>query len=232
MRSPNHQAPRRLQLLRQGPRKAVAAGSARHILGRPTAPRALAPKTAQQGLMALYTKTGDEGETGLFGNRRVSKDDLRIEAYGVIDELNSCLGVLRSETLDPQTEARIQQMQNLLFECGADLATDGGCASVPAVTHAIAQMETWIDESEVELPPLRNFILPGGSRAAGLLHVARTIARRAERRFWTLAKVAHDVPRPIGVLLNRMSDLFFSWARRANVRAGVADVPWTRQKSN
>ena len=75
--------------------------------------------------MALYTKTGDEGETGLFGNRRVSKDDLRIEAYGVIDELNSCLGVLRSETLDPQTEARIQQMQNLLFECGADLATDG-----------------------------------------------------------------------------------------------------------
>lgn len=182
--------------------------------------------------MPLYTKTGDEGETGLFGNRRVPKDDLRIEAYGVIDELNSCLGVLRCERLDPETDAQLQQMQNLLFECGADLATEGGCASVPAVTHAIAQMELWIDASETELPPLRNFILPGGSRAAGLLHVARTIARRAERRFWTLAKVVHDVPRPIGILLNRMSDLFFSWARRANVRAGVADVPWTRQKSS
>ena len=179
--------------------------------------------------MSLYTKTGDEGETGLFGNRRVPKDDLRIEAYGAIDELNSCLGLLRCERFEPETDGRLETMQNLLFEIGADLATDGGNASVSAVTHAIALMEQWIDGSEQELPQLRNFVLPGGSRASGLLHVARTVARRAERRFWTLAKVAHDVPRPIGVLLNRMSDLCFSWARRANVRAGVADVPWQRQ---
>lgn len=182
--------------------------------------------------MSLYTKTGDEGETGLFGNRRVPKDDLRIEAYGAVDELNSCLGLMRCERFDAETDARLQTMQNLLFEIGADLATDGGNASVAAVEHAISQMETWIDASEKELPPLRNFVLPGGSRASGLLHVARTVARRAERRFWTLAKVAHDVPRPIGILLNRMSDLFFSWARRANARAGVADVPWQRQKGS
>ncbi len=182
--------------------------------------------------MPLYTKTGDEGETGLFGNRRVPKDDLRIEAYGVIDELNCCLGLLRTEGLDAETDARLQLLQNLLFECGADLATEGGCACVPAVTSAIAQMEKWIDASESELSPLRNFILPGGSRASGLLHVARTITRRAERRYWTLARVVPDVPRPIGILLNRMSDLFFSWARRANVRAGVSDVPWTRQPSS
>lgn len=180
--------------------------------------------------MSLYTKTGDEGETGLFGNRRVPKDDLRIEAYGEVDELNTFLGLLRSESLDAETDARLRTMQDLLFECGADLATDGGQASVPAVTRAIVEMERWIDESEKELPPLRNFVLPGGCRASAMLHVARTVSRRAERRFWTLAKVAHDVPRPIGVLLNRMSDLFFSWARRANLRSSVADVPWTRQK--
>lgn len=180
--------------------------------------------------MSLYTKTGDEGETGLFGNRRVRKDDLRIEAYGEVDELNTFLGLLRSEPLDAETDSRLRTMQDLLFECGADLATDGGQASVPAVTRAIEAMEQWIDESEKELPPLRNFVLPGGCRASALLHVARTVSRRAERRFWTLAKEVPDVPRPIGVLLNRMSDLFFSWARRANLRSGVADVPWTRQK--
>jgi cob(I)alamin adenosyltransferase len=180
--------------------------------------------------MSLYTKTGDEGETGLFGNRRVPKDDLRIEAYGSVDELNSLLGLLRCEPMDAATDERLCTMQSLLFEIGADLATDGGQASVPAVERAILDLECWIDESERQLPQLRSFILPGGSRLAAMLHVARTESRRAERRFWTLAKVVHDVPRPIGVLLNRMSDLFFSWARLANLRAGVADVPWQRQQ--
>jgi cob(I)alamin adenosyltransferase len=179
--------------------------------------------------MPLYTRTGDDGDTGLFGGRRVPKDHVRIEAYGAIDELNSLIGLLRTEPLGQELDADLQRIQSLLFDVGADLATEGGKASLPAVQPAIAEAERWIDASEGELAPLRSFILPGGCRAAALLHVVRTAARAAERRYWSLVRVADDTPRPIGIWLNRLSDLFFSWARRANARAGVADVPWRRQ---
>jgi len=181
----------------------------------------------------IYTKTGDDGDTGLFGNHRVPKDDPRIEAYGTIDELNSFVGLLRSERLDAEFDRQLKAIQDALFDIGADLATAGGKASLPRVVAAIPELEQWIDRSEAELPPLRTFVLPGGSRIASLLHVLRTVVRRAERRYWTLARTvgsdpAVAIPRPIGVWLNRLSDLFFSWARRANRRAGVGDVPWAR----
>jgi cob(I)alamin adenosyltransferase len=182
--------------------------------------------------MPLYTGGGDSGETGLFGNRRVRKDDVRIEAYGTIDELNCFLGLLRAEPLDREFDAALQQVQETLFEIGADLATEGGKACLPRVEPGIATLERWIDASEQELAPLRTFVLPGGTRESALLHVLRAVARRAERRVWTLALTpAADVPPAIGIWLNRLSDLLFSWARRANRRRGVADVPWERRSS-
>lgn len=183
--------------------------------------------------MPIYTRTGDDGDTGLFGKRRVAKDDVRIEAYGTLDELNAVVGLLRAEPLDAGFDGQLKAIQDLLFEMGADLATEGGRASLPRVEPAIAELERWIDASEAKLTPLRSFVLPGGSRTAALLHVLRTVARRAERRYWTLVRaVGADpqvaIPRAIGIYLNRLSDLFFSWARRANLQAGVPDVPWSR----
>ncbi len=184
--------------------------------------------------MPIYTGTGDEGDTGLFGKRRVPKDHARIDAYGTIDELNSLLGLLRAEGIEPAFDADLKTLQNELFELGADLATEGGVASLPRVEPAIVRMERWIDASERELAPLHSFVLPGGCRRAALLHVLRTVTRRAERLFWHLSREAGNdpaqrVPTAIGIYLNRLSDLFFSWARRENHRAGVPDVPWTRQ---
>lgn len=183
--------------------------------------------------MPIYTRTGDDGSTGLFGNRRVPKEHARIEAYGTIDELNSFVGLLRSEGLDAEFDQQLKTIQDTLFEIGADLATEGGKASLARVGPAITQLERWIDASEAQLPALRSFVLPGGCRAAALLHVLRTVARRAERLVWKLAHEVGDdpaqaIPPQLGVHLNRLSDLFFSWARRANLRAGVQDVPWTR----
>jgi cob(I)alamin adenosyltransferase len=184
--------------------------------------------------MPIYTGTGDRGDTGLFGNRRVPKDHVRIEAYGTVDELNACLGVVRAEALDAPFDAQVQLLQDLLFEIGADLATEGGKASLPRVTPAIAELEHWIDASEALLPPLRTFVLPAGCRLAALLHQARTVARRAERRYWTLVHALAavpaepQVPAELGIFLNRLSDLLFSWARRANHAAGRGDVPWRR----
>ena len=184
--------------------------------------------------MPIYTGSGDEGDTGLFGNRRVPKDHDRIEAYGTIDELNSLFGLLRAEPLDPAFDAELKTVQDELFELGADLATEGGTASLPRIEPAIERLERWIDASERELPALHSFVLPGGCRQAALLHVLRTVARRAERRFWHLSRALGDapaqrVPPAIGIYLNRLSDLLFSWARRANHRTGVPDVPWTRR---
>jgi cob(I)alamin adenosyltransferase len=179
--------------------------------------------------MPLYTRTGDDGETGLFGNRRVRKDDPRIEAYGTIDELNCFAGLLRCERLPPELDGALADIQDALFDIGADLATEGGCASLQRIEPGIKQLEAWIDASEAALPALRSFVLPGGSREAALLHVLRAVSRRAERRFWTLARMPDKgVPDQIGIYLNRLSDLFFSWARGANRRAGIPDVPWRR----
>ncbi|HEX5052422.1 MAG TPA: cob(I)yrinic acid a,c-diamide adenosyltransferase [Planctomycetota bacterium] len=184
--------------------------------------------------MPIYTGTGDDGSTGLFGNRRVPKDHLRIEAYGTIDELNSFLGLLRSEALPAGFDRQLETIQATLFDIGADLATEGGRACLTRVEPGSAELERWIDASEATLPQLRTFVLPGGCRNAALLHVLRTVARRAERRYWSLARdlmagpPEHAVPAAIGIYLNRLSDLFFSWARRANHEAGVPDVPWSR----
>lgn len=178
--------------------------------------------------MPIYTGTGDGGETGLFGPQRVPKDDDRIEAYGTVDELNAVLGLLRTEELPPERDARVRSIQDALFDIGADLATEGGRASLKRIVPAITELERWIDESEAQLPRLRSFILPGGCRVAALMHLGRTVARRAERRYWALRHGGTDAPDEIGVYLNRLSDLLFSWSRLANHEAGIADTPWTR----
>lgn len=190
--------------------------------------------------MPIYTGTGDDGQTGLFGNRRVPKDNVRITAYGTVDELNSVLGLLGAEldsvdnpaqTSSAPTRSQVKSIQDALFEVGADLATEDGKASVPRVEKAVTELEAWIDASEEQLPQLKTFVLPGGCKVASQLHIARTVTRRAERCYWTLCRevaATHPVPEVIGVYLNRLSDLCFSWARLANQAAGIDDVPWTR----
>lgn len=180
--------------------------------------------------MPIYTKTGDEGETGLFGNERVSKTHVRVEAYGSVDETNAYIGLLRCESLSEQRDRELQQIQETLFSIGADLATPGASASVAQAKAGITAMEQWIDRDQADLPALRTFILPGGHREAGLFHVLRTVARRSERRVWSLIQ-REDVPRELGTYLNRLSDLLFVWARHANHTHGVADVPWLGQAS-
>ena len=186
--------------------------------------------------MKIYTRTGDQGETGLFGGLRVPKDDVRVDAYGEVDELNAVIGlcIARLEACDESEMAgRIRILQADLFAIGAHLATpapeDGGRLNehIPPLPAArIAEMEAWMDESDAETPPLRNFILPGGTEAAAYLHLARTVCRRAERRVITLTHQA-TVEEGIVIYLNRLSDLLFTLARTANHRAGFNDVPWT-----
>jgi len=177
--------------------------------------------------MGLYTRTGDEGETGLASSRRVAKYDPRIATYGTVDELNAFVGLLRAEDLDEDLDQKLGEIQNMLFEIGANLASEGEEASLNRIRPGIAKLEDWIDACEEQLEPLRNFVLPGGHRTAALLHVLRTICRRAEREVWSLS--SHEkVPVEIGIWLNRLSDLFFAWARDANRRHKIDDTPWER----
>ncbi len=175
--------------------------------------------------MPLYSKTGDQGNTGLFNNVRVAKFDLRIEAYGTVDELNAFIGQLRAEAVPPDMDQRLQEIQETLFELGSDLATPGAQAAVALVKEGIGKLEQWIDESEAVLPQLRSFILPGGHREAATCHILRTVARRAERLFWALSE-KEGAPLEHGIYLNRLSDLFFSWARLRNHQRGIADITW------
>lgn len=177
--------------------------------------------------MKIYTKTGDQGETGLFGGPRVRKDDPRIAAFGDVDELNAALGVVRCEPLDERLDGLLMAIQNELFDLGAQLASpEPARAAVPHVTDAhIARLEQAIDEHDASLPPLRVFILPGGVRAAALLHSARAVCRRAERRVVHLAQQA-EIAGEVVIYLNRLSDLLFVLARAANQAAGRGDVPW------
>jgi cob(I)alamin adenosyltransferase len=181
--------------------------------------------------MKIYTRTGDAGTTGLFGGGRVEKDSVRVEAYGAVDELNAALGMAR-RTVDPDAAPvgdRIEAIQNDLFALGAELATLPGHEArltVPRVAAAdIARLEGWIDELELGLPELKNFILPGGCEAGALLHEARTTCRRAERRVVTAGREA-PVRNEIIVYLNRLSDLLFVLARTVNHRAGVPETTW------
>ncbi len=179
--------------------------------------------------MKIYTKTGDKGDTGLFGGARVSKASLRVEAYGEIDELNSVLGLARSEHEDAELDALFARMQSALFDLGAELATAPDSKAelgIPLVSDAdVLMLENAIDKAEAELLPLKTFVLPGGTRAAACLHLGRTVCRRAERRLVSLSEV-EPVRGECIRYLNRMSDTLFVLARLANHRAGVADVPW------
>ena len=181
--------------------------------------------------MKIYTKTGDQGETGLYGGGRVRKDVPRIEAYGTVDELNAVLGMVRAEQPPPEIDRLLARIQNELFDVGAELATpDPAAKNVARMGAAGAEaLERAIDSFEAELPPLRQFILPGGVKVAAALHLARTVCRRAERRIVTLAALEPgSVSGEMIVYLNRLSDLLFVLARAANAAAGQADVAWQK----
>lgn len=177
----------------------------------------------------IYTKTGDDGSTGLLGPGRVSKDDVRVDAYGSVDELNAALGVARSHGLDADADALVARLQDELFVLGsalADPSPDGPFHRAITPEH-VAGLESAIDRLEGQLPPLSHFILPGGCPAAAQVHLARTVCRRAERVVVMLSRTpGQDVPGEILVYLNRLSDLLFVLARAVNRRAGMADIVW------
>ena len=181
--------------------------------------------------MKIYTKTGDAGETGLFGGGRVPKDDIRVEAYGDVDELNAVIGMARCIELMPRIDDILLPIQRDLFAIGAILATPDRDKMALHLEKAriddgrIGELERAIDDGEVELEPLRAFILPGGSPKAAALHVARTVCRRAERH---VVKLQREVPLPplAVIYLNRLSDLLFTLARVANRRVGAGEVIW------
>lgn len=180
--------------------------------------------------MKIYTRTGDQGKTAIIGGH-VDKDDIRVEAYGTVDELNSFVGQAHSAMILPEYEplqSHLQQIMHELFDCGADLASvKKGRHGYKVTAGMVTQLERWIDHYETETAPLERFILPGGSTAASLLHVCRTVCRRAERRVVTLAKHA-EINEQVLRYLNRLSDFFFTVARNANLYEGVADVEYER----
>ena len=179
--------------------------------------------------MKIYTKTGDDGTTGLFGGARVSKDDVRVEAYGTVDELNAALGLAESLGGDLRQSALIAELQNDLFVLGSELAClpekrDRLKLRLLDSTD-VERLENHIDALSGDLQPLKNFILPGGHSVAAALHQARTICRRAERRVLSLANVQTVAPHLL-VYLNRLSDLLFIMARHAQSERHLEDVLW------
>lgn len=178
--------------------------------------------------MKIYTKTGDDGTTGLFGGTRVQKHSPRVDAYGTVDETNATLGVARATGLDPDADTLLSEVQGALFTLGAELSTAPGKEKnlkMRLVSDGdIALLEQGIDRTETTLPPLKNFVLPGGTPQSAALHLARTVCRRAERAVLGLSDPAPR--REVVVYLNRLSDLLFVLARRENHRQDVADVPW------
>jgi cob(I)alamin adenosyltransferase len=181
--------------------------------------------------MKIYTRTGDAGSTGLFGGGRVPKDDARVEAYGDVDELNAVIGMARSIESMPRIDEVLVPIQRDLFAIGALLATPDRDKMALHLQKAriddarIGELERAIDDGDAELEPLRSFILPGGSGKSAVLHVARTVCRRAERRVVTLQRDVELPPLAI-IYLNRLSDLLFTLARVANLRAGAGEVTW------
>ncbi len=182
--------------------------------------------------MKIYTKGGDAGETSLFGGQRVRKDTLRVEAYGAVDELNATLGLALVELDHKDLSEHVRVIQASLFDLGGELATpdveerEARGKGMPRVSEPdVAELESWIDRLETELEPLRNFVLPGGTRAAALLQLARTICRRAERRVVSLSQKETVIPIVLRYL-NRLSDLLFVLARVVNRRGGVVEPTW------
>lgn len=180
--------------------------------------------------MKIYTKTGDKGETGLFGGERVSKDSPRISAYGTIDELNSFIGYAITEVNDKSVKENLAKIQNYLFTIGADLATPDNDKNVKLKIQRTPEsfykeIEKMIDEYDSQLEELRNFILPGGSKSSALLHICRTVCRRAEREAVVLKKSV-TIGDNIVIFLNRLSDLFFVLSRFENKVSGYPDTIW------
>ncbi len=177
--------------------------------------------------MKIYTKTGDKGATGLFGGARVSKSSLRVQAYGEVDELNAAIGLVCAETEHMPIQQSLLEVQNTLFVLGAQLASPGQKSARRVGPEQIESLERQMDAITETLPALTNFILPGGCKTAALLHLARTICRRAERQVVALSEVKGEgVESGVIIYLNRLSDFLFTLARLANQLENIADVPW------
>jgi cob(I)alamin adenosyltransferase len=176
----------------------------------------------------IYTRTGDTGQTGLLDGARVSKAEPRVDAYGEVDELNACLGLVLSAGVDSDLVEIVVEIQRRLFSLGASLADPTSHATghqkASVGDTEIAQLEGWIDRLDGELDPLRQFILPGGHAAATAVHLARAVCRRAERRMVALG--AEAVGPALLVYINRLSDLLFTLARTVNARTGVKEQEW------
>jgi cob(I)alamin adenosyltransferase len=182
-------------------------------------------------LNKIYTRTGDDGSTGLASGERRAKHDARVEAYGDVDEANSAIGLARLSTAaTPELDAMLERIQNDMFDLGADLATPPsdqplGYEPLRIVTAQVTRLEEEIDALNARLSPLRSFVLPGGSPASAALHLARAISRRAERRMVALAASGEEVSAPALQFINRLSDFLFVAARVAN-NDGAGDVLW------
>ena len=189
------------------------------------------PPALHSNPMKIYTRTGDKGDTGLFGGGRVDKDHPRVDAYGVVDELNAVLGMARAANREPRINEIILGIQRDLFSIGALLATPDHQKMEEHLTKAvigenrISELESFIDECDRELKPLKAFIIPGGTQCAAALHFARTVCRRAERQVVSLGKEL-TLPPIVVVYINRLSDLLFTLARLANSRAGNTEETW------
>lgn len=180
--------------------------------------------------MKIYTRTGDDGTTGLIGGSRVKKHNIRLESYGTIDELNSYIGLIRSMQTDPQTDQVLETIQNKLFVIGANLATDESITIVkrqlPCKKSDVELLEKEMDRMNASLPELRNFILPGGCQASSFCHVARTVCRRAERRIVELAE-SHEVDSLLIKFVNRLSDYLFVLSRKVTLDQNAPEILWS-----
>ena len=176
--------------------------------------------------MKIYTRTGDEGSTSLVAGERVSKANLRVAACGALDELNCAIGVARATSPSAATDRALRAIQERLFELGADLAATGTCSSKRRLDSAVtAWLENEIDRMTAELPPLKNFILPGGSAAAAQIHLARAVCRRAEREIVRLSQ-SDQIDAGDLAFLNRLSDFLFVLARHENFLRGISEEKW------
>ena len=179
--------------------------------------------------MKIYTKTGDQGETALYGGERVSKDHLRVNAYGTVDETNAALGMVRAHLNASALDKALENIQNALFDVGADLATPESSSyrkNIVAIDESdVTQLEHLIDSLDSDIEPLQNFILPGGHPASAALQLARTVCRRAERETIHLAH-SEPVNEHVVIYLNRLSDVLFTMARVVNAQAGISETQW------
>jgi cob(I)alamin adenosyltransferase len=176
--------------------------------------------------MKVYTRTGDDGDTSLMSGGRVRKDDLRVEAYGTLDELSSFVGLLRCESVPDDVVQNLVDVQRSLFAVGAFLADPEGRMEHEPESWEVGRLENWIDAMDSDLPELRAFILPGGSRSAALAHVVRAVCRRAERRVATLSAAEVEASDGVVRYLNRLSDAFFTLARYLNAVSETSETEW------